>query len=221
MPYTTAWLEHDRIESTLSALGIPPNQPKPAGPPLSRYTLPAIKLPHGTTAINSALIAPEIEKRYPEPSLHLDNGLGEQATALLGQLAFPLLGVLYPRIFHVILIDSVVPWWRAKREATFGCTIEEFEVAKGGKPPGKLLSRALLQCKSSSKITSKTRGLSFLVSQVCYAEFIIAGMVEALRRIGQDLYDRVISSCEGIKELHIACAPWFERELILPCMPHT
>ena len=212
VPYTTAWLEHDRIESTLSALGIPPNQPKPTGPPPSRYTLPAVQLPDGSTAMDSAVIAPEIEKRYPEPSLHLDNGLHEQASAILGQLAFPLLGVLYPRIFRDILIDSVVPWWRAKREATLGCTIEEFEAAKGGEPAWKAAEPGIAAMQKFLTENKRDEGPFILGSQVCYADFIVAGMAEALRRIGQDLYDRVTSSCKGVKELHVACAPWFEKD---------
>lgn len=216
IPYATQWLKHDDIEPTLSALGISPNPPKPAGKPgpsPSPYTVPAIHLPDKSTAMDSAIIAPILEEKFPAtPSLHLENGLHEQASAILGQLAFPLLGVLYPRILRDVLLPEVVPGWRAKKEAAFGCTVEEFEAAKGGETAWKAAEPGFVAMAKFLKENKKDEGPFILGSQVCYGDFVIVAMAEALKRIGSDIYERAVASCEEIKELHEACGPWLEND---------
>ncbi|GIZ38529.1 hypothetical protein CKM354_000194500 [Cercospora kikuchii] len=212
IPYNTTFLKHPDIEPTLSSIGIPPNPPMGPAGPQSRYTVPAIHLPDGTAVMDSARIAPVLEKSRPEPSLHLENGLHEQAGPILGQVARPLLGVFYPLIMLEVLLDDVAPYWRAKREAAFDCTIEEFEAAKGGEGAWQAAQPGFDAMEKFLKENKKDQGPFILGSQVCYGDFIIAAMAEAMSRINQALYDRLIASCAGVKELHEACREWFEKD---------
>lgn len=213
IPYTTEWLTHAQIQDKLASTGLPPNQPtgKP-GPQSSPYTLPSIRLADGKLAMDSALIAPLLEERYPSPSLHLENKLHEQAGALLGQVAFPLLGVLYPKIMRNVILPESVPVFRAKREKQFGCTVEEFEAAKGGETAWKGAEPGFAALTKFLKENKKDEGPFLMGSQVCYGDFILASMAEAAKRIEKEFYDRMMSNVDGMRELHEACGKWFEKD---------
>lgn len=211
IPYTSDFIEHGQIENKLSALGIPPNPPTPAGSPgpkQSPYTLPAMKLPDGTYSMDSANIAPALEKQYPEPSLHLETGLHEEAQKALGRVAFPLLKILYPTIARNIIMDHYAPSWVEKKEKMLGMSMQEYE-ASGGENAWKAAEPGFAALKEFMASNKKDQGPFLLGSQVCYGDFIIASMLEALRRIGDGLFERAVSYDDQLKELHAACGEWF------------
>ncbi|KAM3421471.1 hypothetical protein BST61_g1864 [Cercospora zeina] len=212
IPYNTTFLKHPDIEPTLSSIGVPPNPPMGPTGPQSRYTVPAIQLPDNTVVMDSANIAALLEQSHPEPSLRLDNGLHDQVGKILGQILRPLLGVVYPLIMREVLLDDIVPYWRAKREATFGATVEEFEAAKGGEAAWQAAQPGLEAMEKFLKENKRDHGAFILGSQVCYGDFVIAAMAESMKRIRQDLYSRLVASCAGVQELHEACREWFEKD---------
>ncbi|KAF7191996.1 Glutathione S-transferase-like protein ustS [Pseudocercospora fuligena] len=213
IPYDSEWLTHKTIEPTLSSYGIPPNDPPKQGPPQSAYTLPTIRLPDGTFIMDSAKIGPVLEEKYPENSLHLDTEMHLKAQAALGQVAPPLLGVLFPMIMRRMIPEDVVPTWRARREAGFGMTVEEFEAAKGGEKAWEAVKPGLENMSKFLKENKKDEGPFILGSQVCYGDFVIASLAEACKRIGKDdIYARLMRECPEAKILHEACGKWFERD---------
>jgi len=66
LQYKTEFMEYPDIAPKLKALGLPPN------PVDNDYTLPAIKIGN-EYFMDSMVIANELEKRYPTPSLKLDS----------------------------------------------------------------------------------------------------------------------------------------------------
>lgn len=170
-----------------------------------------MRLPDGTYIQDSANIAPKLEEQCPEPSLHLGNGLHEQAGKLLGGVAFPLLKVLFPTIAKNIVMEHYTDWWVAKKEKMIGMSMSEFEAA-GGENAWKAAEPGFAALKEFLASNKKDEGPFILGSQVCYADFIIASMLESTRRIGGGLFERVVSYDDQLKELHEACKEWYERD---------
>lgn len=214
IPYRTEWLKHQEIAPKLKELGIPPNEPAPGGPPQSPYTVPAIQLADATGVMDSAAIAAKLESIHPEPSLHLDNGLVEKVGPLIGKVAFPLLPVFMPRIARDIILEEYVEWFREARAQTFGMPLDELERTRGGDQAWEAAGPGLIELTGFLAKQKRDEGPFILGSQVCYADFLIVSMMEALRRIGQDIFDRFIqaSGDESLRKLHEACQRWMEND---------
>jgi glutathione S-transferase len=76
LPYKTEFVEYPDIAPKLKALGLAPNKDDPP------YTIPAIKIGN-EYFMDSAVIAEELEKRYPTPSMKLDSPRLKRVTKLI------------------------------------------------------------------------------------------------------------------------------------------
>ena len=90
--------------------------------------------------------------------------------------------------------------------------MEEFEAAKGGEKAWKDAEPGFAAINRFLKEHKKDDGPFLMGSQVCYGDFVLAAMAEAVQRVGSDLYDRLISHCADVKELHEGCRQWFEKD---------
>ncbi|KAK3720543.1 hypothetical protein LTR37_003592 [Vermiconidia calcicola] len=214
IPYRTEWLKHQEIAPKLKELGIPPNEPAPSGPPQSPYTVPAIQLPGGPGIMDSAAIAAKLESIHPEPSLHLDNGLVEKVGPLIGKVAFPLLPVFMPRIARDIILEEYAEWFAEARAQKLGMPLDELERTRGGDQAWEAARPGLIELTQFLAEQKRDDGPFILGSQVCYADFLIVSMMEALRRIGQDLFERFIqvSGDHSLRKLHEACQRWMRSD---------
>ncbi|KAL8915674.1 MAG: hypothetical protein Q9172_006769, partial [Xanthocarpia lactea] len=102
IPYTTHWLEYPDIASHHTALGIPPNQPSATSLVPTPYTLPTIRIPASLIThsnencgkdvekdryiMDSALIASELEKLYPDPPLYLNSEEQQRIQMIWGNI---------------------------------------------------------------------------------------------------------------------------------------
>lgn len=209
IPYETVWLNHATIASTLQGLGV---QPAPEGS-MSQYSLPTIQFPNdGHFTMDSAIIAAELEQLHPSPSMHLNPDLEAEAQRALGMISFPLLPVLMPRVGRDIIEEDSIPLFRSGREKRFGMPLEEWEVKKGGEPAWSAAAPGLAALKALLTDKKKDDGPFILGSQVCYADFMVVALLEGLRRIGQDIFDRIVSHDESFVRLHDACKKWMEND---------
>lgn len=202
IPYTTTFLLHQEIGSTLSSIGLPPNPPKKEGTPgpqPSAYTVPAIKFPNGEAAMDSPVVALEVNKRYPEPRLDMAEELQAKAMPILGEILPALLGEFYPRIQRDILLPEVVEGWTRKKEAMFGMSMAEFQAQRGGEvawgkaKPGFEKLRAFLQEGGGPFVKGK---------EVTYLDFVLAALMESVKRIGEDMFERLYGEVPELKILH-------------------
>lgn len=217
IPYTTQFVTGSEIESTLSALGIPPNPPKPegvAGPQPSAYTVPAVKFPDGSTAMDSAVIAPKIEQKSPEPKLDLAPELQAKVMPVLGQALPPMLGIFYPRIQREVLIPETVEQWTAKKEAMFGMSFAQFEAEKGGETAWKAAQPGHQKLKEVLKEIKQDDGPFVRGKEVCYVDFILGGLMVSLKRLGEDLYERMVREVPALGEIYeeIERRGWIEKD---------
>ncbi len=210
IPYRTEWLSHPEIAPKLKKLGVTSNEDGQGSP----YTLPAIHFPDGTLIMESSAIAAKLESLYPDPSLHLDNGLAQKVGPLIGKVAFPLIPDFMPRIGRDIIVESSVEYFQTARAKRFGMSLDELEKAKGGDQAWQAARPGIVELSDFIASQKKDEGPFITGSQVCYADFLIASMVEALRRIGGDLYDKVLEVApdDNVMKIHQACQKWMEKD---------
>jgi glutathione S-transferase len=152
----------------------------------------------------------KLEQLHPDPPLHLDNGLAQKIGPLIGKISLPLIPVYMPRISRDVIHESSVEHVREQRERRFGMTLDELEKTKGGEPAWEAAKPGLRELEDFITSQKRDEGPFILGSEVCYADFIIAGMMEAVRRIGDDLYDKFleVAGGGGIQAIHQACQKW-------------
>ena len=47
---------------------------------------------------------------------------------------------------------------------------------------------------------------------VSYADFIVASLLQYVKRLGPELYDRFVAHDKAFEDLYKACAKWLERD---------
>ncbi|KAL6905053.1 hypothetical protein GGI43DRAFT_432239 [Trichoderma evansii] len=122
IPYEMIWLEFPDIAPTLKSFGLAPNPPSSYDKP---YTVPTIKHPSAGYIMESNVIARELEKLHPEPSLHLDNGYYDKARASVEETILCLLPELAPRIPFTLLNDGSIEYFNRTREEFLGMPLSE------------------------------------------------------------------------------------------------
>jgi hypothetical protein len=95
--HKTEWVEYPDLAPKFKALGIPPN-PKDAPGYFADYTSPTIKYDDGTYQMDSWPIAHELERRYPSPSLHLDDPVVLQIRDQINQVVMPIMPLVMPKV---------------------------------------------------------------------------------------------------------------------------
>ena len=164
--------------------------------------------------MDSAAIASKLESIQPNPSLHLDNGLPAKLGPILGKIAGPLLPVFMPRIGRDMIVEECHDWFQDARAKRFGMPLGELERTRGGEQAWEAIRPGLAELVGFVKEQKQDKGPYILGSQVCYADFLIASTIEALRRIGEDLYEKMVklSGDDTLQQLHEACQKWMKED---------
>ncbi len=164
--------------------------------------------------MDSTIIASKLESLHPTPSLHLDNGLHNKVGPLIGKAIGPLLPVFMPRIGRDRIVESNYDWFQVARAKMFGMPLDEWEKTRGGEQAWQAARPGLQELKAFLKESKVDDGPFVQGSEVCYADFIICSTVEALRRIGPDLFEKVMEIYDGddLRKLHEACGEWLKGD---------
>ena len=140
--YKTEWIEYPDLEPTFKSLyvcsnhrqignkltqrsGIPPNDKNAPGY-FKDYSSPAIRYPDGTYGMDSWPIAQELERRYPSPSLHLDDPIVVQIRDHVAKLMGPLVPHFIPKV-PSLLPKRSADFFYETREKMFGAPLQEVE----------------------------------------------------------------------------------------------
>ena len=126
IPYKTTFLEYPSVAPTFQSLGIPPNK---EGTP---YTIPTIRDATGKYIVDSRAIATELEKQYPEPSLHLDSPKLEKMEELFMKAITGLRAVFLPPVPRNLLREPSREYFERTREEKYGMPLARFEKEMGG-----------------------------------------------------------------------------------------
>jgi glutathione S-transferase len=125
--YKTKWVEYPDLVPTLKALGLPPNDPNERAYG-GDYTSPAIQYEDGTLSMDSLKIAHELERRYPSPSLHLDDPIVDKVR--LAKIFEALIPHIMPKVPRVLLNPVSAEYYELTREEQFGMPLTLFEQEK-------------------------------------------------------------------------------------------
>lgn len=178
------------------------------------YTSPAIHLPDGTTVMNSANIAPVLERLYPSPSLHLDAELHGPITKAAENFA----GVVWWDTMAAL--PSILPqrsseYFEETRAVTFGASLKEVARAKGGDAAWKTAAEPGGVAEKLADLLSKHRrdeGPFILGSKPSYGDFIVASVFECFERCCVEDYRKAMALDKRFPALHEACRPWLRRD---------
>ncbi len=92
--------------------------------------------------------------------------------------------------------------------------LAELERTRGGDQAWEAAKPAIKELSALIASEKRDEGPFIRGSEVCYADFLVASMVEALRRIGEDLYEKFLACTEddNIQRVHEACRKWMEKD---------
>ncbi|KAM0711603.1 hypothetical protein Q7P35_000969 [Cladosporium inversicolor] len=230
IPYETVWLEHADIEPTLKSMSAPPRLPPP--PPSNStqlipsssapatlsptgaqsYTVPTILLPSGTAISDSLSIALWAEIHHPAPSLLLEQTPHALAAQKIASATFPLIPVFMPLIPRHILRPTSIDLFNSARAARFGMPLDELEATRGGEKAWEAAGPGLDALEALMVEHKVDEGPFVLGSQVSYADFVVVAVLEGFRRVGQDLFERIVEGRGALRGVWEACERWLERD---------
>jgi hypothetical protein len=164
--------------------------------------------------MNSANIAPILESLRPTPSLHLDAELHGPIT----EAAEGLGAVVWWRMLaraKDLLPERSASYFMETRKATFGASLEELAVLKGGPEAWEAAAAPGGPAEKLRDVLTKHRkdeGPFALGSQPSYGDFIAAGMFECFERCHPEDYEKLVGLDPTFRALHEACRPWLVRD---------
>lgn len=223
--YKTEWVEYPDLEPYFKSLcispphlltslysqlfsGIPANDPKAPGY-FAPYSSPAVKYPDGTFGMDSWPIAHELEKRFPSPSLHLDDPIVVQVRDSISKLMMPLIGHLLPKVPVVLLNPKSAEYFDRTREVSFGKPLPELEKEKATEQAWKDVEGP---AKMFGDLLRKNSGPFFLGETVSYADFIFLGFLQMAKRLNSGLFERVLGLDQAFPKIFKASKKWLEKE---------
>lgn len=190
---------------------------------MNLYTIPAIKFPDGKYMMNSKDIAQYLEEKYPEPSIHLDSPyipkvIKEIATLIDHSLGKSLFGIVLDRVPSRILNPSSAEYWIRTRSDVVGKPLAELTAEeKGGQV---LWDNAVENIGNVTRLLKENpEGPFFAGKTVTYADFYWVGFLLFFKRMGDDVFQKLIDASgdvEGSENVHLklfeACRQWSERD---------
>lgn len=92
--------------------------------------------------------------------------------------------------------------------------LDELEATKGGDGAWELAKPGLDELEELTREHKVDEGPFVLGSKVSYADFVVVAVLEGFRRIGGDLFERILQGREGLRGVWEACskAGWLEKD---------
>ena len=191
--------------------GIPPNKEGIS------YTIPVLRFPRSPTSeprwvMESRAIAAALEQECPSPSLHLDSPILPKVEALMKIITPTLFPVFLPRVPRDILNERSIYYFRKTREEKFGMPLDELEKSeKGGENAWESAAPPLSKL---AELLKENGGPFFRGETVSYADFIVVGFFQCLKRLSydDDMFGRAMQIDPSFLVLYKACAEWLKRD---------
>lgn len=202
-------LPRDRPEQLTPDRGLPPNS-KDAPGYFTDYSIPAIKYEDGTYGMDSWPIAQELEKRYPSPSLHLDNPVTVKMRDQISQILDPIFLQFLPGVPDIVPERSQ-EFFNRTRQEMIGKPLSEVhkEAIANAEKGWKRIQEPL---KEVADLLKKHGGPFFLGENVSYADFIFVSMLHFVKRLDEQIFQRLVSFDATFSTVYEACRPWFANE---------
>jgi glutathione S-transferase len=162
--------------------------------------------------MESRAIAAALEQAFPSPPLHLDSPILPKVETLMPKIMPALSPIYAPRVLRDILNDRSIYYFKKTREEKFGMPLDEFEKSdKGGE---KAWENAEPHLSELAKVLKENGGPFFMGETVSYADFIVVGFFQFLKRISydDDIVGRALQIDPSFLVLYEACPQWLKRD---------
>ncbi|OSS45724.1 hypothetical protein B5807_09601 [Epicoccum nigrum] len=155
-------------------------------------------------------IAHELEKRYPSPSLHLDDPITVKIRDLIGSILNPVILQFLPYVPDH-LPERSREWFYESRNAAFGKPISEVhkEALANADEGWKQCYEPL---KEAADLLKKHDGPFFLGQTVSYADFIFTSMLFFVKLLDESAFDKIVSQDPAFSKLYEATSQWFAKD---------
>jgi len=162
--------------------------------------------------MESPPITEKLEALYPEPSLHLETGLHNEAYALADSMVFTAGPDFLVPLVTDVLREPAGAWFAEDRQKRFGISLQDLEAKMGGEACRPAVEELLEKIKTLLTTHKKDEGPFVLGSTPSYADFPIAGLFESLVRMHPGRAESILKYDPSFEKLHAACKPWLERD---------
>ena len=108
--------------------------------------------------------------------------------------------------------ESSVDYFQSIRAQAFDMSLDQMEKERGGGAAWEAAGPGLDALSALLEEHKVDDGPYVLGSQVSYADFMVVAVLEGFRRIGQDLFDRIVLDRDGLRGVWDACGQWLERD---------
>lgn len=155
-------------------------------------------------------IAQELEKRYPSPSLHLDDPVTVKIRDQIALILGPTILQYLPNV-PTLLPERSQEYFYKTREAAFGKPLSEVHrealanAEEGWKKAQGPISEA-------ADLLKKHDGPFFLGQTVSYADFIFTSMLYFVKRLDESAFEKILSYDSAFSKLYEASSQWFTKD---------
>jgi glutathione S-transferase len=189
-----------------SASGIRPNSKDVPGY-YTDYSIPAIQYTDGTREQDSWPIAHELEKRYPSPSLHLEDPIVLKVRDQIARMFDPLRVHFIPKVVR-ILPQRSAEYFEETREKRFGMPLSEV-LKNAGEDSWE---KAEVFAKETGDLLRKHEGPFFLGETVSYADFIFVSLLRMMERVDEPNFERFLALDSTFPKVYEASKQWLEKD---------
>lgn len=140
--------------------------------------------------MDSKLIAEHFEKKQPNPPLRMESPYVQSILTPLRELLIPLQPVYLYLVPTRLLGEASIPYFRSTREKDIGKTLEAMhdEAIDG------VWGRAAPGIHKIVTALNENKGPFLEGETVCYADFMLGGVLITLKCLGDDIWDEVIKA---------------------------
>jgi glutathione S-transferase len=177
--------------------------------------------------MDSWKIAHELEKRYPSPSLHLDNPITIQVRDHIKKFMGPLESVLLPKVPAILQERCAEYFNRTREEWWYKMPLSEYAKTKD---VDECFSEAEGPAKEIAELLKKNGGPFFLGETgescyqsmgeglwanrviVSYADFIFVAFLQFVKRLDESAFERFVGFDDAIRKVFDASKEWLEKD---------
>ena len=160
--------------------------------------------------MDSRVIAAELEKLHPSPSLHLESPVLPQVEALVPKATrLPLRDVIMPKVPRNLLNPLSKEYFERTRAERFGSPLAELEKKK---PEDEAWKEAEPAINELGGLLKKHGGPFVLGETMSYADLVVVGALQFLKCIEGRFLEKLVEIEPAFGKLYDASRGWLERD---------
>jgi len=164
--------------------------------------------------MDSRVIATEIEKRHPKPTVYLDSPTLAKLEGIMPKIMLGLRGIVFPQVPISLLNEASHPHWYKTRVARAGKDLDQLAKEEGGQQAWDKLKPHIDEV--TALLKEDESGPYFMGKTVSYADFVWGGFLIFIKRVSLEEFQRLMKITGADSEVHnklmVALGPWSLRD---------